>query len=140
MSPARGFSLMELILTLVIAGILAAIAVPKFNQPEVNASWYYEQVKAGLRYAQRQAVAQRRAVYVSVTATRVELCYSATSPCPSADAVSDLGTGNPYQLDAPSGVALTPLAFSFNSLGQPRAGAPFVVGTATVEADSGYVH
>lgn len=140
MTKARGYSLIELVLVLVIAGILAAIVMPQFNQNEVNASWFYEQVKAGLRYAQRQAVAHRRPVWVFVAASSVELCYTATNPCPLADGVPDFATASPYKLTGPTGVTLNPLSFSFNALGQPSAGAPFVVGTATVEPETGYVH
>jgi MSHA pilin protein MshC len=137
MSRARGFSLMELVLTLVIAGILAALAIPQFNQPEIDASWFQEQVKAALRYAQRQAGAQRRAVYVVVSATDVQLCYDAACASP----VSDFATGAAYRTKAaPTGVALTPQTFSFNSLGQPSSGATLVIGSTTVEADTGYVH
>ncbi len=135
MSAARGYSLAELVLVLVIAGILAAIAIPRFNQPEVNASWFDEQVKSGLRYAQRQAVAQRRTVYVVVTATELDLCYDAGCATP----VSDFATGAAFRATAPSGVSLAPQTFSFNSLGQPSAGAPFVIGKAKVEAETGYV-
>lgn len=140
MRRARGFSLIELIVMLVMAGILAAVVMPRFNQPEIEASWFQEQVKASLRYAQRQAVAQRRNVYVFVTASSLELCYSATNPCPLADQVGDFATSNQYKITAPSGVTLSPLTFSFNALGQPSAGAPFIVGAATVESETGYVH
>jgi MSHA pilin protein MshC len=139
MRSLRGYSLIELVLMLVIAGILAAIAIPQFNEPQIDASWFQEQVKAALRYAQRQAVAQRRTVFVVVSANGIQLCYDSGNPtCPSP--VSDFATGSAYAKAAPTGVALTPQVFSFNALGQPSAGGPFVVGTTTVEADTGYVH
>lgn len=138
--PARGYSLIELVVVLVVAGILAAIAMPQFNQPQIDASWYQEQAKAALRYAQRQAVAQHRTVYVFVAASSIELCFAATNPCPAGSGLPDMTTGNPYKINAPGGVSLVPLAFSFNPLGQPSAGAPFTVGTVTVEAETGYVH
>lgn len=137
MSAGRGYSLLELVLVLVLAGILAAVAIPQFNQPQIEESWFYEQVKTALRYAQRQAVAQRRTVYVVVSAAQVQVCYDPACASP----VSDFATGAAFVTKtAPSGVTLTPMTFSFNSLGQPSAGAPFVVGTATVERDTGYVH
>lgn len=139
MIRVRGYSLLELVVVLVVAGILAAVAIPRFNQPEIDASWFQTQLTAGLRYAQRQAVAQRRTVYVFVTANSMELCYSSTSPCALANAVSDMASGNPYKLTAPSGVTLTPVSFSFNSLGQPSAGSTILVGSVKVEAETGYV-
>ena len=137
MSRPPGYSFMELVVVLVIAGILAAVVVPRFNQPEVDASWFYEQVKSGVRYAQRQAVAQRRSVYVVVDATTLRLCYDAGCASP----VSDFGKAASYLLTAPSGVSLTPVTFSFNGLGQPSAGTTFSVGAFPVNiiAESGYV-
>jgi MSHA pilin protein MshC len=137
MTASRGYSLMEVITVIVIAGILAAIVMPQFNQPQVDASWYYEKVKAAVRYAQRQAVAQRRTVYVVVSASSVQLCYDAG--CTSA--LNDFATGAAYVASAPSGVSLTPVTFSFNGLGQPSAGTTFSVGTlpVTVIAETGYV-
>ena len=137
MSLVRGYSLIELVMVLVISGILAAIVIPQFNPHEVDTSWYYEKVKAAVRYAQRQAVAQRRTVYVVVSAASVDLCYDAG--CGSR--VKDFGTGTAYAAAAPSGVALTPVTFSFNGLGQPSAATTFSVGAfpVTVVAETGYV-
>ena len=64
MTPRRdcGYSLAELVIVLVVAGIITAIAIPMFNQPQIDAAWYHEQVRSAVRHAQRTAVAQRRAV------------------------------------------------------------------------------
>lgn len=137
---SRGYSLAELVIVIVIAAIMAALAIPQFNQPQIDATWYHEQVRSGVRYAQRTAVAQRRQVFVLVEAgPRLALCYA--DPCGAR--VTELATGNDFLLNAPSGVALSISAspLSFNGLGQPSSGATVSVGgkTVTVNAETGYV-
>jgi len=136
----RGYSLAELVVVVVIAAIMAALAIPLFNQPQIDATWYHEQVRAGVRYAQRTAVAQRRQVFVLVEAgPRLALCYA--DPCGAR--VIELATGNIFVLNAPTGVALSISAspLSFNGLGQPSSGATVNVGgkLVTINAETGYV-
>lgn len=139
----RGFSLTELVIVIVIGAILAAIAIPIFNQPAIDAAWYYEQARSALRHAQRTAVAQRRPVYVVVEAapTRLSLCYAAG--CGAGTRLTQPGSTTTFEVAAPSGVALgisaSPLFF--NGLGQPSSGATVTVGprTITVNAETGYV-
>jgi MSHA pilin protein MshC len=138
---ARGFTLTELVVVIAVAAILAAIAIPQFNQPEIDATWFHEQVRAGVRHAQRTAVAQRRQVFVLVEAgPRLALCYA--DPCGAAR-VTELATGSPVLLNAPTGVALSISAspLSFNGLGRPSSGATLSVGgrTITVNPETGYV-
>jgi MSHA pilin protein MshC len=136
----RGYSLAELVVVVVIAAIMAALAIPLFNQPQIDATWYHEQVRAGVRYAQRTAVAQRRQVFVLVEAgPRLALCYA--DPCGAR--VTELSTGNIFVLNAPTGLALSISAspLSFNGLGQPSSGATVNVGgkLVTINAETGYV-
>ena len=139
MTRPNGFSLLELVVVMVLAGILAAVAIPRFTNSESKASWYSEQVKAALRYAQRQAVAQRRSVYVCVAPTSVTLAY--VSGCATSLLVQP-GSTVPYSLPAPSDVALSASTFSFDSLGRPSSVPALNVAghSITVEAETGYVH
>jgi MSHA pilin protein MshC len=135
MTRVRGYSALELVIALVIAGILAALAMPYFADREANATWFQEQVKAALRYAQRQAVANRRQVHVFLAPSEVKLCFD--NPC-----TNELSH---HRLTAPSGVAISSGTgdFFFNGLGRPSIGSTlsFTVGgkTVTVHAETGYV-
>lgn len=139
----RGVTLPELVIVIVIAAVLAAIAIPQFNQPQIEATWFHEQARATVRYAQRVAVAQRRCVFVSVAAPNLRLFYGDASCAITATPVSDLASGNPVVIAAPTAVALSaaPNPFRFNGLGQPGAAATVSVGTRTitVNAETGYV-
>ena len=140
---SQGFTLAELVIVIVVAAILAAIVIPQFNLREIDAAWFHEQVRSGVRYAQRTAVAQRRCVFVSVTPTQLSLIYGDPSCAITATAVRDLATNQAFVLTAPTGVTLgaAPNPFSFNGLGQPSAAASVSVDgkTVTVNAESGYV-
>ena len=69
----QGFTLVELILVIVLMGILAIYAAPRFNSSDFNARGFHDQTLALLRYAQKSAVAQRRTVCVAFTSTTVSL-------------------------------------------------------------------
>jgi MSHA pilin protein MshC len=145
----KGFSLIELVVVILLTAILAAVAIPMFTDVESKGTWYHEQVKAALRYAQRQAVAQRRCIFVQVNGTDVQLFYGDTScvitatqltfPSISAEGSSP---GSTTALAKPSGVTLSTVpTFFFNGLGQPSGAVAISVGgrPITVNAETGYV-
>ena len=145
MRSSGGFSLVELIVVLVIAGILAAIAIPRLTDAESKATAYAEQVIAVVRFAQRQAVAQHRSVFVCVQASAVSVGYDAA--CTGAAAQSGAIVQIPQQLVAPGNVSLaaSTTPFSFNALGQPNpiAGVTITLTgagkTVNVTRETGYV-
>jgi MSHA pilin protein MshC len=143
MSGNQGFSLIELVVVMVIAAILAAVAIPRLTDSESKATWFHEQAKAGVRYAQRQAVAQRRSVFVEVQPGQIKLCYAAG--CAAGTELTKITDGQPYVLTAPSGAAIVlqtgTSPFSFNGLGQPSGSVVLNVGgrAITVNIETGYV-
>ncbi len=141
----RGFTLVELIMTMVIVGILAVVAAPRFFDNNVFQSrGFADQVQASLRYAQKIAIAQRRFVCVTFTATTVSLTTGTTNACLGGALQSLTGSGN-YVITSPASsitISPVPATLNFNGLGQPNAATTVVTGgsTITVEAETGYVH
>ena len=147
----QGFTLTELVVVIVIAGILSAVIYNRINVAAFSTDGYRDEVKAAVRYAHKLAVAQRRDVHVSLASSKVSLCYDSgcASPVPKPP-----GT-DAFALTPPSGVTpAVPTAFYFDSLGRPHVNAGGalatsalnvtvsgdVVRTVTIEPDTGFVH
>jgi MSHA pilin protein MshC len=147
-----GFTIVELVAVMVIAGILAAIAAPRFIGVDAfEARGSYGTLASALRYAQKTAIAQRRNVYVAVNTSARTVCLGYTSNCSSA--VIDPATQAAYSKTLSSNVTITASTtpIGFDGLGRPvpNTVATFTVQNAvvpsessrtiTVEAETGYV-
>ena len=147
-SQLRGFTLVELIMVLVVIGVLAAAALPRFWDRQVfDSRGFYDQTLSVLRYAQKSAIAQRRTVCADFTSTTVTLTIATaagSSVCGS-NLVSPNGA-SPFIVTAKTGVSFVavPTNFQFNPLGQATIGQTVLVtnasGNIIIEQDTGYVH
>jgi MSHA pilin protein MshC len=143
-----GFTMVELVVTIVILGILAAVVMPRFIGNDAFASrGFHDEAQSVVRYAQKSAIAWRRPVFVCVTATTV----SAGTVAGCGSLVAHPVTGDPLTTTAPSGVTLSPSSFSFDGGGRPNPNAQVTIAFASgiagdparqivVEAETGYVH
>lgn len=147
-NPQLGFTLVELVAIIVLAGILAAVAGPRFFTASTFAARGYTDAAAGfLRYAQKLAVARHTAVTTRIDATGLSLCATAANPCADANPWPGPQGETPYRVDVPNGVTLAGSAasVSFDAQGRPSTGVTLTItgDTArvlTVEAETGYVY
>lgn len=146
-SPERGFTLVELILVMAIAGILAAVALPRLVGPNsFDSRGFADQLASTVRYAQKLAIAQRRDVFVQLTASKASLCYASASPC--TDPAPGPGGEKPYAIGTPGGVTISPTTtLGFDAGGRPAIAAALDIQvsgaglyTVRVEQETGYVH
>lgn len=148
-----GFSLIELVTVMVVVGILAAFAIPRFvDRTGFESRGFYDQAQGIVRYAQKIAIAQRQSppkppVFVVIGANQIQVCYDAACVTP----VNDPNIGGALAITAPTGVTLTPATFSYAGSGAPSIGAQLAITvnstgvgdinrTFFVEAVTGYVH
>ena len=147
-SQLRGFTLVELIMVLVVIGVLAAAALPRFWDRQVfDSRGFYDQTLSVLRYAQKSAIAERRTVCVAFTSTTVTLTIAtAAGSSVSGSNLASPDGASPFVVTAKSGVsfAAAPTNFQFNPLGQASIGQTILVtnasGNIVIEQDTGYVN
>ena len=139
----KGFTLTELVVVIIIATILAAFAAARINTQSFDTEGFANRAAAMVRYAQKVAVSQRRAVFVVISNGNLKLCYT-DSTC--ATPVHEPPGTDAFSHNTPSGVTLSNMStFSFDSLGRPSTGGTLkVTGDVTrdvvIEAETGYVH
>ncbi len=139
--------MVELILVMVIAGILAAVAIPRLvGKNSFDTRGFTDELAATVRFAQKLAIAQRTPVFVRLTASDATLCYDAGC----ASFAPGPGGEKPYTVTAPDGLTIVSAvpALQFDASGGTStlaaqldirvngAGAYHVL----VERETGYVH
>lgn len=94
--PARGFTMVELIATVLLLGVLAVVALPRMGSAlALGGSAWRDQVSATLKAARSLAQGHRRLVCASVATGSVSLSIAAANPataCGSPLAGPDGGT------------------------------------------------
>ncbi len=130
----KAFTLVELVVTLIIVGLLAAVAVPRFFDLQPFATrGFSDEVVAALRYAHKYAIATGCSVQVTIMPNQYQLLRpAAVGNCAAGPFVPPVlnPAGGNFAGTAPTGVVLGPTALVFNALGQVPIAIPgFVVVT-----------
>ncbi len=150
-SHPSGFTLVELVMVIAIAGILAVVALPRFtNRSDSDLAGFGQGARAALRFAQKTAIAQHRNVSVNLVSAsgKISVCFDSAYPC--ATVVTDPASGAALSVVTPSGISFTTSVaqLTFDWTGSPggtaealtiSGGTGGATQTVSVDGSTGYV-
>jgi len=148
----EGFTLVEMLMTLVILSVLSATALPKFfDLSAYQQRTFFDDTLNAIRYAQKLAVATSCNVQVSISANQYQLKRPSAadrSLCTSFDTadftqnVKRPGSGDMTYQGSQAGIAITSSVFYFTAKGAASANATISVGSGqiSVEQETGLVY
>ena len=136
---ARGFTLTELVLILVLIGIMAAFAAPRLNIQGFERQSFARELTLALRHAQRVAIASGCAVEVTIQASGYSVSWAGGNGCPTGDLPHPSRGGS---FSGSGQISSGTVTVRFDGMGRTSSGAAIAVAdgpTIIVEAGSGYV-
>jgi prepilin-type N-terminal cleavage/methylation domain-containing protein len=149
---ARGWTLVELVIVLVIMGVLAYVVVRSLRPGEAQALQQAERLRDDLRYTQMLAMNQGRAKQLKLGAPAspascagsayyvIDCTAGGTDPCTAApnNAIADARQpGGFFCVSLPDGLALGGADLYFDPLGRPKTGAALIAANATFTISGG---
>lgn len=148
-----GFTLVELVMTIVILGILSATALPKFfDLSAYQQRTFFDDTLAAVRYAQKLAVATGCNVQVAIAGNQFELkrpgatdrsqCAS-TNSSDFTQSVVRPGTGEASYQGSQSSVTITAASIFFTAKGDASADQDIITvggNQLTIVKDTGFVY
>jgi MSHA pilin protein MshC len=143
-SNERGFTLIELIVVMVVVGIMAVAALPKFAaKSDFEMRGFQDETRALLRYAQKSALAQQRNVCVALNGSGVTLTIDMDTPADGNCNITD-ALATPSVPRGGSGLVPSVASFKFQPLGDTdqlaNVTATIAGTTITVDFKTGYVY
>ncbi|MCW5632056.1 MAG: prepilin-type N-terminal cleavage/methylation domain-containing protein [Rubrivivax sp.] len=142
---ARGFTIVEITIAIVLLGLLGSLAAPRvLDRSALAERAAADEVRALLRTSRQVAVAQERDVCVLVSALVVSAVYTGAAGCDATRPVAGAGGQGPLRVAAPTGLAFSGDAMlRFDARGRllPSATRRVTLGTRTwvVEPATGAV-
>ncbi len=125
---SKGFTLVELVITILLLGIVSVVALPKFfNINDYQTRAAYDEVASAVRYAQKLAVSSGCEVQVDIAGGGYALQQHSTS-CTTG--LFTTISNHPVTSNHISGLSLfsTPTNFIFDAMGRSSAAATITVG------------
>jgi len=141
-ASAAGFTLVELVLTLVVLGILSMVVLPRFfDATEFRARGYFDDTLSAARYGNKLALASGCPVRLEVSGAGYALQQRASCLTGSFTlAVQHPARGGTFAAAPPAGVTLSGAAIEFQPSGSSTGGSVTVnTRSFAVVAATGYV-
>jgi MSHA pilin protein MshC len=152
MRNTRGFTIIELVVVIIIAGIIAAVVGAKWNGRSATAPFQAELLARNIRHAQMLALTWNTPISVAVTPpTQYEFrcgkpapatCPISTPATPAGAVINDPASGGPLQFSTEYGVTIAALGGpppTFDHLGRPTnvAGTALLTAPRTIRLNAG---